>query len=165
MRQVSVAGMPDLNGDQVPDQLIGATGSRWADGDGAAYVVYGQRTATPEVVDLVDLLPANGYPIGGLQHAATGWYVADAGDVDGDGTDNAWIWAPNISATPASTGATYLVGRPQPAATPITASAPRSRGRVSVRVGCAAPGHRVSARSRCGARRAGRECWDGCGIR
>ena len=55
---IAVAGMPDLNGDGVPDQLIGAMGARWAGGDGAAFVVYGQRTTTPRLVDLVGLAPA-----------------------------------------------------------------------------------------------------------
>jgi len=140
----SVVGMPDLNGDGVPDQLIGAFGARWAGGDGAAYLVYGQRTS-PQRVDLAQLQPDEGYAIGGLKAAETGWFVADAGDVDGDRAEDAWVWAPNYSATPTSTGAVYLVGPPQPAATPVSTGASLTLGRVAIRTACAAlPGTRCS---------------------
>ncbi len=133
----SVAGMPDMNGDGVPDQLIGVFGAKVAGGDGAAYLVYGQRTS-PQRVDLASLQASQGYGIGGIPQASAGWFVADAGDLDADGVDEAWIWAPNFSPTTTSTGADYLVGTPEPRATAVGSAATLRRGRVTIRIACGA---------------------------
>ena len=133
----SVAGMPDMNGDGVPDQLIGAFGAPVAGGAGAAYLVYGQR-GSPQRVDLASLQKSQGYGIGGIPQAEAGWFVADAGDLNADGVDEAWVWAPNFSPTPTSTGADFLVGTPQPRATAVSSAARLRRGRVTIRIACGA---------------------------
>jgi hypothetical protein len=134
----SVAGLGDLSGDGVPESIVGAIGARWRTGSGAAYVVYGRRNATGEL-DLARLRPADGYVLGGLPDAGTGWSVADAGDVDGDGMNEAWVWAPDYAATTSTLGTTFLVGLPRPAATPQTRRTGVGRGRlVSVAVRCTA---------------------------
>ena len=129
----SIAGLGDLTGDGVPDAIVGAIGARWHDGSGAAYVVYGRRAETDPEVDLADLGPADGYAVGGIPGANTGWAVANAGDVDDNRIDEAWIWAPNYSPAPSAQGGTLLVGLPRPAATPETGRAAVGRTR-SVRI-------------------------------
>ena len=136
----SVAGIGDVSADGVPDALVGAIGARWQDGAGAAYVVYGRPGPVEDPIDLADLDAAEGYVIGGIPGANAGWSVARAGDVDGDGTDEAWVWAPNYSPTSTAAGAALLVGLPRPVTTPLTARARVGRSRAAVvRLDCSAP--------------------------
>lgn len=92
----SVAGLGDVDGDAVPDLLIGAWGHDPADpastttpaatlsNAGAAYVVYGRSTTTP--VTLTDLPATAGYRIDGtVSGDRFGRQVAAVGDVDGNG--------------------------------------------------------------------------------
>jgi hypothetical protein len=134
----AVAGLGDLTRDGVPDAIVGAIGAR--DGQGAAYVVYGQRTAAPAELDLARLQPSRGYAAGGVAGANAGWGVADAGDVNGDGTNEAWVWAPNYVPTSSTQGANLLVGLPRPTASARTGRAVLRSGRLAaVRVSCSAP--------------------------
>ncbi|MDQ3876536.1 MAG: integrin alpha [Actinomycetota bacterium] len=136
---ISVAGLGDTTGDGVPDAIVGAIGATWNRGSGAAYVVYGQRSPHPVRADLAHLAPSEGYVIGGIAGAETGWGVANAGDVDGDGASEAWVWAPNFAPARGAFGADYLVGRPLPAASARTASALVQRSRsVAIRIRCVA---------------------------
>jgi hypothetical protein len=136
----AVAGLGDVSGDGVPDALVGAIGARFRGGAGAAYVVYGQRTAAPAAVDLAGLKAREGYAAGGVPSAAAGWGVADAGDVNGDGTEEAWVMAPNYAPTATTAGAALLIGRPRPTAQPQTSRAVVGRERTAVlQVSCSAP--------------------------
>lgn len=93
----SVAGIGDVDGDDVPDLLLGAYGYDPVDpastttppatmsGAGAAYVVLGRATTTS--VALADLPASAGYRIDGtLAGDRFGRQVAAGGDVDGNGT-------------------------------------------------------------------------------
>lgn len=89
----SVAGVGDVNGDDVPDLLIGAWSYDPVDpqhapatmsGAGAVYLVYGKTTTTPQ--SLAALTAADGFRIDGLAAGDRfGRQVAGVGDVDGNG--------------------------------------------------------------------------------
>jgi hypothetical protein len=91
----SVADAGDVNGDGIPDQLIGAPGADYGgSGAGAAYVVFGQRPGPSEPLDLAALQPSQGYRLDGGAGGRAGVSVDDAGDVDGDGVPDQLVGAP-----------------------------------------------------------------------
>ena len=77
----SVANVGDVNGDGVPDALIG--NGDLCDG---VFLVYGQRSATPQTIDLDTLTPAQGVFIFGGPGVSGGCSI---GDVNGDGIPDA----------------------------------------------------------------------------
>jgi len=81
--KVSRAG--DVNGDGIPDLIIGSNNAGGPSGGGAAYVVYGHRSSGD--VD-VSRLGRGGFTVEG--HVA-GKSVSAAGDVNGDGIDDVII--------------------------------------------------------------------------
>src|SRR5439155_15100324 len=105
----AVAGSGDMNGDGLPEVLVGARGS------GAAYAVFGQRDST--AVDL-SALAGQGFAMSETAGEGVGAALADAGDVNGDGATDVVVGAPDASANGrAQSGATYVVyGRAVPGA-------------------------------------------------
>lgn len=95
---LSLRSVPDLNGDGLPEVLVGSEMA--AGGAGRAYVVHGQ--ATPEPVALADVGAGTGGF--GLQGAAAGVALGRSldgiGDLDGDGVPEWMVAAPG----PAFTG-------------------------------------------------------------
>ena len=85
----SVAGAGDVDGDRRDDIIIGArfASNNGRGSSGSSYVIYGASTHTD--VDLAALTASQGFRI---NSAATsdwsGWSVASAGDVNGDGRDD-----------------------------------------------------------------------------
>lgn len=96
MLGASVADAGDVNGDGIPDVIIGApqADNNGLSGSGSVYVVYGQRGSVHDI-NLDSLTSAQGYRIDGA-HAGDqlGSSVADVRDVNGDGTPDALIAAP-----------------------------------------------------------------------
>ena len=89
-------GAGDINGDGIDDLIVGA---RLASPNGlfsgAAYVVFGHAGAFAPSVSLGALNGANGFRIVGAAGGdQSGYSVADAGDVNGDGYDDVIVGAP-----------------------------------------------------------------------
>jgi hypothetical protein len=106
----SVAGIGDVDGDDVPDMALGAYGFDTANptggtfsGAGATYVVHGDPDAV--TVPLATLPADGGYRIDGtLNGDRFGRQVAALGDVDGNGTADVAIGADFAKRPDAATG-------------------------------------------------------------
>ncbi|MDP6933211.1 MAG: MopE-related protein, partial [Myxococcota bacterium] len=91
----------DVNGDGVPDILIGAPGeSSMGSGAGAAYLVLGPATGSVSLGD-ADLVL-----YGEADDDAAGELGSGVGDMDGDGYDDLAIGAHGVDS---STGAVYII--------------------------------------------------------
>jgi hypothetical protein len=103
----SVGGGGDVNGDGLDDVIVGSHEARGqgcpADssayyGCGAAAVIFGKASTT--TVDIRSL-GTNGYRIDSqFGNSTTGQAVADAGDVNGDGLDDAIVGGPGFGGEP-----------------------------------------------------------------
>jgi hypothetical protein len=102
----SVAGAGDVNGDGIPDALVGAPRQGPSRGKrGSAYVVFGQSAR--RVIEL-GRLRGSGFRIRGARAGGrAGWSVTGAGDLDGDGLADVVIGSPGRG--PAPRGAAYVV--------------------------------------------------------
>ncbi|NJM75256.1 MAG: hypothetical protein HC852_05060 [Acaryochloridaceae cyanobacterium RU_4_10] len=92
---VSTAG--DINADGVSDILVGAPMSRSSHGrkSGQSYFIFGQRSGFDAKFDWTRLNAATGVAlIGGAAGDQSGFCVAQAGDLNGDGVSDAIIGAP-----------------------------------------------------------------------
>jgi Ca2+-binding RTX toxin-like protein len=79
----SVASAGDVNGDGFADVIVGAP---YASGSGASYVVFGQAFGFASNIDLSSLDGSNGFKLSGEAAGdRSGFSVASAGDVNGDG--------------------------------------------------------------------------------
>ncbi|WP_368419797.1 Hint domain-containing protein [Rhodovarius sp.] len=114
----SVASAGDVNGDGFADLIIGA---RQADPNGyesgASYVVFGKASGWDSSLNLSTLNGSNGFRLNGVSaYDYSGWSVASAGDVNGDGFADLIIGSnPRPFSSPFSTlpatygGASYVV--------------------------------------------------------
>jgi hypothetical protein len=99
-----VAGAGDANGDGFDDFYVSAPGYDGGFSDvGATYLMHGPVDAD------TDLSFANVRYVGAGNGEESGASVANAGDFDGDGFDDALIGAPNATEGGAYVGAVYLV--------------------------------------------------------
>ena len=108
----SVASAGDVNGDGFDDLIVGAFNAS-PDGRslaGASYVVFGKASGFANI-DLTTLTPAQGFRIdGAFANDWSGYSVASAGDVNGDGFDDLIVGA--IYADPSGrsfAGSSYVV--------------------------------------------------------
>ena len=127
---ISVAAVPDVNGDGRTDLLIGAPGAgrRCSPDEGAAYVVF--TPPGPTQLDLDDL-GASRYAISGLRPSAgAGAGVASAGDWNRDGLGDAFVLREDWSGDgrPRAPQLDLVFGR-----TPAAPAAPESPPTVEVR--------------------------------
>jgi hypothetical protein len=107
---ISVAGAGDVNGDGVDDIVVGAYGANQQ--RGKTYVVFGKETGFDRTFALADLNGANGFVIEGINaFDFSGYSVAGAGDVNGDGLDDIVIgaYSANSGTDNNAAGETYVV--------------------------------------------------------
>ena len=93
----------DVNGDGFADLLIGAPAA------GLSYVVFGKASGFSANIDLSSLNGANGFKIVGVPGDGSGWSVASAGDVNGDGFIDMIVGATGASPHGSYSGAAYVV--------------------------------------------------------
>jgi hypothetical protein len=104
----SVAGAGDVNGDGIDDLIIGAPGYGGGRYDaGESYVVFGTAAGFAASLNLAALDGSNGFRLDGIDSGGSGFSVAGAGDVNGDGIDDLIIGA--SYADPYDAGESYVV--------------------------------------------------------
>jgi hypothetical protein len=123
----SLASAGDVNGDGVDDLIIGARGAdpNAKTSAGESYVVFGSATPFAASLDLSTLDGTNGFVINGIDaFDISGFSVASAGDVNGDGYDDVIIGAYVADANGRSqAGKSYVVfGRATPFAAALDLS-------------------------------------------
>lgn len=108
-RMLSSAG--DVNGDGIEDMFIGAfKNDEGAFDSGAAYIIYGKADPVLGPIDLYDLQPDVGIKILGEESEDyASFWVAAAGDVNGDGRPDLIMGAPQNDAGGSNAGAAYVI--------------------------------------------------------
>ncbi len=92
---ISVASAGDVNADGFADLIIGANLADSSGTDsGAAYVVFGQASGFSATIGLSTLNGTNGFKLSGATGDQSGFSVASAGDVNGDGYADLIVGAP-----------------------------------------------------------------------
>jgi Ca2+-binding RTX toxin-like protein len=107
---VSVASAGDVNGDGFDDLIVGAYRADPPGGyAGASYVVFGKASSFAAKVDLSSLDGTTGFRLSGTAGDRSGWSVASAGDVNGDGFADLIIGAYGADPHGGTSGASYVV--------------------------------------------------------
>jgi Ca2+-binding RTX toxin-like protein len=102
----SVSAAGDVNGDGRTDLIIGAINTNGYL-TGSAYLVYGTDSGAD--IDLANLTPSQGVRFDGEFESQTGFSVAAAGDVNGDGLADIIIGAPSPLSFPGQGGGSAFV--------------------------------------------------------
>jgi len=103
----SVAGAGDVNGDGYDDFLIGSRNNgEGGPNAGQAYLILGHASGWSMDMDLADV---DASFIGEDPGDRSGWWIAGAGDVNGDGYDDILIGAYGDGENEIESGQTYLI--------------------------------------------------------
>ncbi|NCY25463.1 MAG: hypothetical protein EBX37_11610 [Alphaproteobacteria bacterium] len=107
----SVASAGDVNGDGYADLIIGAYKADSPTPDqGASYVVFGKASGFASSISLSSLNGTSGFKLAGVTYADwSGYSVASAGDVNGDGFADLIIGAVQADPNGLSSGSSYVV--------------------------------------------------------
>ncbi len=107
----SVASAGDVNGDGFADVIIGAHGADpHGSYSGASYVVFGKASSFAANIDLSSLNGSNGFKLSDVTtDGRSGYSVASAGDVNGDGFDDMIVGATGITGGNSLSGGSYVV--------------------------------------------------------
>jgi hypothetical protein len=126
----AVAAAGDVNGDGLDDVLIGAPANYWKYaffGRGFTYVIFGRTDTTPIKLSQVDA-GVGGFVMQGegISYDRSGWSVASAGDINGDGLADLLIGAPDANSEPYDAGyyggrAYVVLGKTDTAPVPLSA--------------------------------------------
>ena len=114
----SVSGAGDINGDNIPDVIVGAPRAWYSFhfDTGIAYVVYGKSTT--ETIDLANVEePGNdeGFSIYGARNSdQAGWSVSGAGDFNADGCPDVIVGAHHADNSGRNgSGSAYIIYGPE----------------------------------------------------
>jgi Ca2+-binding RTX toxin-like protein len=109
-RIYSVASAGDVNGDGFADLIIGAQYGPDAYASGSTYVIFGKASGFAANLELSTLDGSNGFEITGQAAGdLSGYSVASAGDVNGDGFDDLIVGARGADPNGSYSGASYVV--------------------------------------------------------
>lgn len=111
----ATAGVPDINGDAVPELLVGAYNADFnaLTNSGSAYVVYGkaQGHGTYDATTITPQGTADGFRVDGYAaNAKLGRSVGSAGDFDGNGRPDLLVGAQGATSNPLSYASVFLLG-------------------------------------------------------
>src|SRR4051794_3607880 len=106
----SAASAGDVNGDGFADLIIGAPGVQSSGLSGTSYVVFGQASGFAANIDLSSLDGTTGFKLRGAAAGDhSGFSVASAGDVNGDGFADLIVGAGSADPNGSASGASYVV--------------------------------------------------------
>jgi Ca2+-binding RTX toxin-like protein len=107
----SVASAGDVNGDGFADLIIGANGADPNGSDsGSSYVLFGKASGFTSAINLSSLNGTTVFRLDGVAVAdASGYSVASAGDVNGDGFADLIIGANEADPNGSDSGSSYVV--------------------------------------------------------